>query len=66
MKKKTSYLILLLTLILMVDCTKVEDTSVTDSETELQEESTVATDENSKKEEPATTVIDEPEEESVI
>lgn len=66
MKNKTNYLILLLTLILMVGCTDVEDTSVTDNETESQEESTVDTEENSQQEEPATTVIDDPvEEESV-
>jgi len=66
MKKKTNYLVLLLTLILMVGCTEVEDTSVTDNETESQEASTVDTEENSQKEEPATTVIDDPvEEESV-
>ena len=66
MKKKTNYLILLLTLILTVGCTEVEDTSVTDNETESQEESTVDTEENSQKEEPATTVIDDSvEEESV-
>ncbi|MGM9943825.1 MAG: DNA/RNA non-specific endonuclease [Lysinibacillus sp.] len=65
MKKKTNYLILLLTLILMVGCTEVEDKSVTDNETESQEASTVDTEENSQKEEPTTTVIDEPKEESV-
>ena len=65
MKKKTNYLVLFLTLILMVGCTEVEDTPVTDNETESQEESTVDTEENSQKEEPATTVIDEPKEETV-
>ena len=66
MKKKTNYLVLLLTLILMVGCTEVEDASVTDNETESQEASTVDTDETSKKEEPATTVIDEPKEEETV
>ena len=66
MKKKTNYLVLLLTLILMVGCTEVEDASVTDNETESQEESTTDAEENSKQEEPATTVIDDSvEEESV-
>lgn len=50
----------------MVGCTEVEDTSVTDNETESQEASTVNTDETSKKEEPATTVIDEPKEEETV
>ena len=63
MKKKTNYLVLLLTLILMVGCTEVEDASVTDNETESQEASTVDTEENSQKEEPATTVIDDATEE---
>ena len=66
MKKKTNYLVLLLTLILMVGCTEVEDASVTDNETESQEANTVDTDETSKKEEPATTVIDEPKEEETV
>ena len=66
MKKKTNYLVLLLTLILMVGCTEVEDASVTDNETESQEASTVDTDETSKKEEPATTVIDNPAEEETV
>ncbi len=43
-----NYLVLLLTLILMVGCTEVEDI-VTDNETESQEASTVDTEENSKK-----------------
>ena len=63
MKKKTNYVVLLLTLILMVGCTEVEDASVTDNETESQEASTVDTQENSQKEEPATTVIDDATEE---
>ena len=66
MKMKTNYLVLLLTLILMVGCTEVEDASVTDNETESQEANTVDTDETSKKEEPATTVIDEPKEEETV
>ena len=66
MKKKTNYLVLLLTLILMVGCTEVEDASVTDNETESQEASTVDTDETSKQEEPATTVIDNPAEEETV
>jgi len=66
MKKKTNYLVLLLTLILMVGCTEVEDTSVTENETESQEASTVDTEETSKKEEPVTTIIDEPAEEETV
>ena len=66
MKKKTNYLILLLTLILMVGCTEVEDTSVSHNETVSQEESTVDTEENNEQEEPTTTVTDDSvEEESV-
>lgn len=40
MKKKTNYLILLLTAIFIVGCTKVEDASVTDKETDSHEVTT--------------------------
>ena len=54
MKKKMNYLILLLTIIFMVGCTNVEDTSNTDVETDSQEVTTV------EKEETVATVVDEP------
>jgi len=60
MKKKMNYLILLLTAILIVGCTNVEDASVTDGETEPQEVSTVNPNDTSEKEETDTTVVDEP------
>ena len=60
MKKKMNYLILLLTTIVMVACTNVEDSSITDVETEPQEATTVETNKNSEKEETITTVVDEP------
>lgn len=60
MKKKMSYIILLLTTILMIGCTNLEDASVTDVETDLQEATTVETNINSEKEEANATVIDEP------
>ncbi|MFJ7975817.1 DNA/RNA non-specific endonuclease [Peribacillus sp. JNUCC 23] len=61
MKKKMNYLILLLTIIFMVGCTNVEDTSNTDVETDSQEVTTVETNKNnSEKEETITTVVDEP------
>ena len=60
MKKKMNYLILLLTIIFMVGCTNVEDTSITDVETDSQEVTTVETNKNSEKEETITTVVDEP------
>jgi hypothetical protein len=50
MKKKMNYLIFLLTIIFMVGCTNVEDTSNTDGKTDPQEETT-------------NTVVDEPVEE---
>lgn len=56
MKKKLNYLILLITIISMVGCTNVEDTSDTDRETDPQEVTTVNT--NSEKEETNTTVVD--------
>ena len=59
MKKKMNYLILLLTIIFMVGCTNVEDTSITDVETDSQEVTTVETNKN-EKEETITTVVDEP------
>ncbi|SFQ55324.1 DNA/RNA non-specific endonuclease [Psychrobacillus psychrotolerans] len=61
MKKKMSYIILLLTTIFMIGCTNLEDASVTDVETDLQEATTVETNINSEKEEANSTVIDEPE-----
>ena len=60
MKKKMSYIILLLTTIFMIGCTKLEDASSTDVETDLQEATTVETNINSEKEEANSTVIDEP------
>ena len=62
MKKKMNYLVLLLMLILMVGCTEVEETPVTDSEMETEEATTIDTEESSEKEEeePATPVVDEP------
>ncbi|QED48101.1 DNA/RNA non-specific endonuclease [Cytobacillus dafuensis] len=59
MKKKMNYFILLLTTILMVGCTNVEDASVKDGETDSQEGTTVETNKNSEKEETITTVVDE-------
>jgi hypothetical protein len=50
MKNKMNYLIVLLTIIFMVGCTNVEDTSITDGGTDPQEETT-------------NTVVDEPVEE---
>ena len=44
----------------MVGCTNLEDTSITDVETEPQEVTTVETNKNSEKEETITTVVDEP------
>ncbi|MGX1195927.1 DNA/RNA non-specific endonuclease [Metabacillus sp. SLBN-84] len=60
MKKKMNCLILLLTAIFMVGCTNAEDTSITDVETNTQEETSVETNKNSEKEESITTVADEP------
>jgi hypothetical protein len=57
---KMNYLILLLTIIFMVGCTNVEDTSNTDVETDSQEVTTVETNKNNEKEETVTTVVDEP------
>ncbi|RUL48817.1 DNA/RNA non-specific endonuclease [Lysinibacillus antri] len=59
MKKKTNYLILLLTTIFMVGCTDVEDASITDGETDPQEVTTVDTNKNSE-EETITTAVNEP------
>ncbi|MYL34299.1 hypothetical protein GLW08_10505 [Pontibacillus yanchengensis] len=55
MKKKMSYLFLLLTTIFMVGCTEVEDTSISDKETNSQEAAIANTDKNSVEEEEATT-----------
>jgi len=61
MKKKINYLLLLLAAIFVVGCTNVEDTSVTDIETDSQEASTDETNTNSEKEETITTAVDETE-----
>lgn len=57
---KMNYLFLLLTIIFMVGCTNVEDTSNTDVETDSQEVTTVETNKNNEKEETVTTVVEEP------
>jgi len=57
---KMNYLILLLTIIFMVGCTSVEDTSNTDVETDSQGVTTVETNKNNENEETVTTVVDEP------
>lgn len=59
MKKKMNYLILLLTIISMVGCTNVEDTSNTDVETDSQEVTTVESNKNNEKEDTVTTVSEE-------
>lgn len=64
MKKKMNYLILLLTIIFMVGCTNVEDTSITDEKTDPQEVTTADTNVNSGREETVTTVVDETVDES--
>jgi hypothetical protein len=61
LKKKINYLILLLTIIFMVGCSDIEDTSITDGQKDSQEVTTVNTNKNSDKEETITAVIDEPE-----
>lgn len=61
MKKKMNYLILLFTIIFVVGCTNIEDTSNTDIEIDSQEVvATVETNKNYEKEETVTTVVDEP------
>lgn len=60
MRKKLSYIILLLTTIFMVGCTDLEDVSNTEEETPQQEAPTVETDINSEKEEVNASVIEEP------
>lgn len=61
MKKKMNYLILLFTIIFVVGCTNIEDTSNTDVEIDSQEVvTTVETNKNYEKEETVTTVVDEP------
>lgn len=60
MKKKMNYLILILTIIFMVGCTNVEDTSNTDVETNSQEVTTDTTNKNSEKNEAVKAVVDEP------
>ncbi|AIF42169.1 DNA/RNA non-specific endonuclease [Virgibacillus sp. SK37] len=59
MRKKMNYLILLLTIVFMVGCTNVEDTSNTDVEADSQEVTRVETNKNNEKEETVTTVVDE-------
>ncbi|WP_194138557.1 DNA/RNA non-specific endonuclease [Robertmurraya kyonggiensis] len=59
MKKKMNYFILLLTTIFIVGCTNVEDVSITDGETDSQEETTINTNKNSEKEATITEVVDE-------
>ena len=62
MKKISSYLVLLLTIIFMVGCTNGEDVSNTDAKTDSQQV-TSTTNESSEKETTATTAVDEPAEE---
>jgi hypothetical protein len=63
MIKKMNFLILLLTFIFMVGCTNVEDTSITEGETNPQEVTTVTSNKNNENEETITRVVDEPVEE---
>lgn len=56
MKKKMNYLILLLTIVFMVGCTNVEDTSNIDVETDTLEVTTVET---NKEKEAINTIVDE-------
>ena len=58
MKRKTSYLALLLTIMFMVGCTNEENATITDGETDSQEVTTVNTNENSIKEETINTDVD--------
>ena len=58
MKRKTSYLALLLTIMFMVGCTNEENATITDGETDSQEVTTVHTNENSIKEETINTDVD--------
>ncbi|MCH1627120.1 DNA/RNA non-specific endonuclease [Ferdinandcohnia quinoae] len=60
MKKKMNYLTILITIIFIVGCSNVEDSSITDVETNPQEETTVETNKDSKIEETITSVVDEP------
>ncbi len=60
MKKNINFLILLLSTILMVGCTSVEDGSIIDGETNQQEVTTVNPNENSEKEETSNADVDEP------
>jgi hypothetical protein len=63
MKKKMNYLILLLTFMFIVGCSNVEETSITDGETDPQVVTSVNTNKKSEKEENITKVVDEPVEE---
>ena len=58
MKRKTSYLALLLTIMFMVGCTNEENATIIDGETDSQEVTTVNTNENSIKEETINTDVD--------
>lgn len=49
MKKKINYLVLLLTSILVIGCTEVEDAAVTEEDQASQEITTTVIDENSEK-----------------
>ncbi|MDK8193207.1 DNA/RNA non-specific endonuclease [Paenibacillus sp. UMB7766-LJ446] len=60
MKKKMNYLFLILTIIFMVGCTNVEDTSNTDIETNSQEITTNTITKNSEKKAAVKAVVDEP------
>ena len=60
MKNKMNYLILLLTTIIMVGCTNVEDASMTDEKTDSQEVTIVNTTKNNEVEETSATVVEEP------
>lgn len=60
MKKKMNYLILIFTIIFIVGCTNVEDTSSTDVETDSQEVTTDTTNKNIVKKEAVKAVVDEP------
>jgi DNA/RNA non-specific endonuclease len=60
MKKKMNYLIFLLTIIFIVGCTNVEDTTNIDIETDSQEVTTVEMINNNEKEETVPTDVDEP------
>jgi hypothetical protein len=66
MQNKMNYLIILITTILMVGCTNVEDVSTTEGETKTKEVTTGNTNENSEKEETIATVEEESVEEETV